>query len=94
MGLAQRGEAQVAVALVVAAARERDLARMATQVGAALGQHRAQLVLVAIERDQHSRVGLAAHVERDRVLDVEQDALQKIAVQDVGRDHRADYIRE
>ncbi len=59
--LAQRRRSQVGVAVVAAAARERDLAGVAAQVGAALGEDEPGLVVgPAVERQQHGRLDLLA----------------------------------
>ena len=60
LGLAQRRRPQVGVALVAAAAREGDLAGVAAQVGAALGEDQPRVVGPAVERQQHRRLDRAA----------------------------------
>ena len=55
--LAQRGGAEVGLALVVASARERDLARVPAQIVVALGEHRVQPAALEIQRHQHGGVG-------------------------------------
>jgi hypothetical protein len=63
VGLAQRGGGKVGVTCVPASSRERDLSRMAAQVGPALGEDEAGLVRPAVEGQQDSRVdGLATQM--------------------------------
>ena len=68
VGLAQRRRSQIGIALVAATAGERDLARVAAKVGAALGEDRPQLTLIDVQRNQHRGVDSSAHVECDRIL--------------------------
>ena len=71
---------QVGVGLVVAPARERDLAGVPAKVVAALGQDADQLtVIVDVQGDEDGGIGPAADVERDRVLGAEQNAGQRLA---------------
>ena len=56
LGLAQRRRAEVGVARVAAPAGKGDLAGVAAQVGAALGEDQARLLGPAVERQQHRRV--------------------------------------
>ena len=60
VGFAQGGGGQVGVLLVLAAAGERDLAGVAPQVLAALGEHRMEFVALDIKRDEHARPGAPA----------------------------------
>jgi hypothetical protein len=55
--LAQGGGGEVGVLLVAAAAGEGDLAGVAAQVGAALGEDEARLLGPAVERQQDRGVG-------------------------------------
>ena len=55
---------QVGLALVVATARKRDLAGMAAEVVAALGEHGVELAVLDVERNEHRRVGAPADLER------------------------------
>ena len=64
--LPQRGRAQVLVGLVLASSGERDLARVAAEVRAALGEHGGERV--AVERHQHRRVLRARRVHVGRLL--------------------------
>jgi hypothetical protein len=56
LGLAQRRGLQAGVAVVAAAAREGDLAGVAAQVGAALGEDQARILGPAVERQQDGRL--------------------------------------
>jgi hypothetical protein len=58
LGLADRGRGEVRVGLVVAAAREGDLAGVAPQVGAPLGEDQPRLPRPAVERQQDGGVDL------------------------------------
>ena len=60
VGLAQRGHAQVLVGLVLAPARERDLARVAAEIITTFGQDGGQRI--AVERHQHGGVLVAGRV--------------------------------
>ena len=73
LGLAQRGGDQVGVVGVAAAAGERDLAGMAAEVGAALGEDQPRAVGPAVERQQDGGVGVAADLDRPRLLGREQE---------------------
>jgi hypothetical protein len=55
LGLAQSGRAEVGVAGVAAAARKRDLTGVAAQVGAALGEDEAGLIVRPAEERQQDR---------------------------------------
>ena len=68
LGLAQRGRPQVLVGEVLAAARERDLARVALEVVAPLGEDRMQRAAVEVERHEHRGVLGPGRVERGRRL--------------------------
>jgi hypothetical protein len=72
LGLAQRGGGEVGVALVLAAAGEGDLAGVAAQVGAALGEDQPRLVRPAEERQQHGGVGPPPGLHLQRLLGREQ----------------------
>jgi hypothetical protein len=70
----------VGVAGVLAAAGERDLARVAAQVLAPAGEDdRRPAVVVEEERDEHGRVGAAVDLEGGGLPGVEQDAVQRRA---------------
>jgi hypothetical protein len=73
LGLAQRGGDQIGVVGVAAAARERDLAGVAAEVCAALGEDQPRAVGPAVERQQDGGVGLAADLDRPRLLGREQE---------------------
>lgn len=60
LGLAQRCGGEVGVAIVPAAARERDLAGMPAQVGPPLGEDQPGLVGPAEQRQQDRRIDLLA----------------------------------
>jgi hypothetical protein len=75
-GFAQRGGAQVGFALIAAAARERDLARVAAEIVTAAGENRVELALVEVERYEDRRLGAAADVDLQSGLLGEQDTLQ------------------
>jgi hypothetical protein len=66
--LAQRGGGEVGVALVLAAAREGDLAGVAAQVGTALGEDQPRLLGPAEEGQEDGGVGAAAGLDRQRLL--------------------------
>ena len=68
LGLAQRGRREVGVAVVLAPAGEGDLAGVAAQVGAALGEDQARVLGPAVERQQHRGVGVAARPRSPRLL--------------------------
>jgi hypothetical protein len=70
--LAQRALEQVLVGMVRPASRKGDLAAVAPQVGAALGEHEPRARRSAVERDEHRRVAPAVGVHRSRVRGVEQ----------------------
>lgn len=58
LGLAQRGRTEVGVLGIAAPAGKRDLARVAAQVGAALGENEPRLVIrPAIERQEDGGFG-------------------------------------
>jgi hypothetical protein len=70
--LAQRRRRQVGVAGVAAPPGERDLARVAAQVRAPLGEDQPRFFGPAVERQQDRRLGAAAAVLRERQRGVEQ----------------------
>jgi hypothetical protein len=70
--LAQRRRRQVGVAVVAAAAGERDLAGVAAQIRAALGEDQAGLLGPAVDRQQDRRLGAAAAVLGEGLRRVEQ----------------------
>ena len=75
--LAQRGGGEVGVLGVAAAAGERDLAGVALEVVAALGEDGVQLAgLVEVERGEHGGLGAAVDVDGQRGLGREQRAAQ------------------
>ena len=75
--LAQRGRGEVGVLGVAAAARERDLAGVALEVVAALGEDELQLARrVEVERGEHGGLGAAVDVDRQRGLGRQQRAAQ------------------
>ena len=77
MRLAQRGRGQVGVLGVAAAARERDLAGVALEVLAALGEDRVQLARgIEVERSEDRGLGAAVDVDRERSLGRQQRAAQ------------------
>ena len=78
--LAQGCRAQVGVLGILAAARERDLARMAAQILTPAGQHDRRLArCVQEQRDEHGCVGAAVDVERGRLDRIEEDAFEQLA---------------
>jgi hypothetical protein len=68
LGLAEGGPGQVRVVGVLAPAGERDLAGMAAKVGSALGEDQAWLLGPAVEREEDGGVGIAADLDRPRLL--------------------------
>ena len=74
--LAQGGEAQILVGLVLAPAGKGDLSRVAAKVVAALGEDGGQAVVALEERDEHRGVGLARRVHPGRLLGGEQPRAQ------------------
>ena len=78
LGLAQRGQPQVGLVVVLASAGERDLAGVAAHVVAAPGEHRVQLAVGDVERHEHGRVDAPVHVERRGVPGVEEHRAQRV----------------
>ena len=77
LGLAQRGQPQVGLVVVLAPAGERDLAGVAAQVVAAAGEDGVQLAAGDVERDEHGGVDAAVDVERRGLPGVEEDRAQR-----------------
>ena len=90
LGLAQGGCDEIAIGVIVAAARERDLAGVAAQIIAAAGEHGVELVVLQVERHEHGRIGSAADLERDRLLRCEQHARQLVVDRSPRRRHPAE----
>jgi hypothetical protein len=76
LGLAQGRQAQVGLVVVLAAARERDLARVPAQVLAALGEDRVEGAVGDVERDEDRGVDAAVDVEARDLRGVEEDGAQ------------------
>ena len=77
VGLAQRGRGQVGVLGVAPPTRERDLAGVALEVVAALGEDGVELtVLVEVERGEDGGLGAAVDVDGQRGVRREQGAAQ------------------
>ena len=77
MRLAQRGRREVRVLGVAAAAGERDLARVALEVVAALGEDGVELAaLVEVERGEDGGLGAAVDVDGQRRFRREQGAAE------------------
>ena len=75
--LAQGGRGEVGVLGVAAAARERDLARVALEVVAALGEDEMRLARgVDVQRGEDRGLGAAVDVDRQRGLGRQQRAAQ------------------
>ncbi len=64
--------------MVLAPTRERDLAGVAAQIEAALGEDEARPIGVAVQREQHRGVGPARRVHRLRLLGTQQDACEGV----------------
>jgi hypothetical protein len=78
LGLAQRRQPQVGLVVVLAAAGEGDLARVAPQVVATAGEDRVQLAAGGVEGDEHGGVDAAVDVERRGLPCVEEDRAQRL----------------
>ena len=80
LGLAQRGVAQVLLALldVLATAGEGDLAGVPAQVVAAAREDGVQLAVQHVQRHEHGGVDAAVHVEVRRLLGVEEARPQRV----------------
>src|SRR5690606_17172252 len=72
LGLAQGGDAQVGLVVVLAPAGERDLAGVAAQVVAPAREDRVQAPVGAVQRHEHGRVDAAVDVQGGRLGGVEQ----------------------
>jgi hypothetical protein len=72
LGLAQRRRDQIGVGGVVPPTGERDLAGVAAEVGAALGEDQSRALGPAVERQQDGGVDVAAGLDRPRLLGREQ----------------------
>ncbi len=80
MRLAQGRRAEVGILGILAAAGERDLARVATEVLAPAGQDDRRLAIrIEEQRDEYSRVGAAVDVESRRLDGIEEDAFEQLA---------------
>jgi hypothetical protein len=66
LGLAQRGRREVGIVGILAATGEGDLAGVAPQVGAALGEDQPGLLGPAVERQEDRGVGAAAGLDQRR----------------------------
>jgi hypothetical protein len=78
LGLAQGGQPQVGLVVVLAPAGERDLARVAAQVLAPAGEDRVQLAAGDVERHEHGGVDAAVDVQRGGLPGVEEDRAQRL----------------
>lgn len=82
VGLAQRSRNQVCVPLVLATAGKGDLARVAAQVGPALGEDQPRLLRPAVQRQEDCGIGSATGLNADRLFGGEEQfgevALQMI----------------
>ena len=75
LGLSQGGVEQLLVP-VAPPAREGDLAGVAVQIRAALGEDEARVVRPAVHRDQHRRLGAAMGIELLGLLGIEEKPAQ------------------
>ncbi len=79
LGLAERRGEEAVIAFVVTPPGERDLAGVAAQVGAALGEDEAWIVGPAVEGQEDGGVGLAVGVEDRGRFGRQQGAAQLVA---------------
>jgi len=75
--LAQRGQAQVGLVVVLTPARERDLARVAAKVVMALGEDGVQRAVAHEQGDEDGSVDASMNVERRGVGRIKQDCAQQ-----------------